>query len=414
MKKSIIALVFLALSLTLFTCQEDPTSSLPEDKDTPIANAGPDKMIYAGQYLEIDGSSSLKNSGDTLIYNWSEKHGNPYVNIIGMMAKASKFISIYPYEGKYIYYLKVDNGKKESQLDSLIITVLPRTTILFIDPFLEIAVRFGINKPNGEINENDLLSISALSVFQPVTNYSGIEKCKNITNLELWTSTTADFSNLAMLDKLRSVNLHSFSGFKSHQQSIYPIINNPSLDALIIMHASLNNIIIDNISNLKSLIIYFCNLPSTGFLNKCSSITHLDLEGTKITNFILPPELVQLEHLDIQQQGITSLPTIPSLIPIKRIIATLNKITNLNQLSNCNKLTDIYLDFNNIEDISPLANVINLEIVTLNGNQIKDISPLLGLAKLKEVRLSSAYLNEKSLNEHVPALRAKGVVVILN
>ena len=69
------------------------------------------------------------------------------------------------------------------------------------------------------------------------------------------------------------------------------------------------------------------------------------------------------------------------------------------------------LDGNQITDISALSGLTNLTELYLNGNQITDISALSGLTNLTELRLQNNPLSASSINDHIPALQARGVTI---
>ena len=80
-------------------------------------------------------------------------------------------------------------------------------------------------------------------------------------------------------------------------------------------------------------------------------------------------------------------------------------MTNLQELS---------LHRNQIVDLSPLNQLTNLQELWIGDNQIEDLAPLIantGLGSGDEVFLAGNPLNTQSLNEHIPALKARGVDV---
>jgi len=67
-----------------------------------------------------------------------------------------------------------------------------------------------------------------------------------------------------------------------------------------------------------------------------------------------------------------------------------------------------------ITDISPLGGLTNLFSLRLAGNQISDVSPLIanpGLGQGDHIDLSSNPLSDQSVNEYIPELEARGVIV---
>ena len=67
-----------------------------------------------------------------------------------------------------------------------------------------------------------------------------------------------------------------------------------------------------------------------------------------------------------------------------------------------------------IGDLSGLEFAINLDLLILHDNSIADIAPVADLPRLKLLDLRRNPLNSESLNTHVPALRNRGVGVVLH
>ena len=89
-------------------------------------------------------------------------------------------------------------------------------------------------------------------------------------------------------------------------------------------------------------------------------------------------------------------------------------IRSLAGIETAANLKRVHLDGQRITDVSPLATLTNLEDVRLNHNRIEDIGPLAanpGLDAGDVVRLRGNPLNDDSMNTHIPALQARGVVV---
>jgi hypothetical protein len=78
------------------------------------------------------------------------------------------------------------------------------------------------------------------------------------------------------------------------------------------------------------------------------------------------------------------------------------------------KLEWVALENNKISDISALGYLLNLKYVRLWDNQITNIKPLVdnaGIEKGDIVGLDGNPLDEISINEYIPTLQARGVVV---
>ena len=91
-----------------------------------------------------------------------------------------------------------------------------------------------------------------------------------------------------------------------------------------------------------------------------------------------------------------------------------NQIADVRPLAALTKLESLRLGDNQIADVSPLATLTKLTWIDLNDNQIEDISSLVantGLGGGDWVNLVNNPLSDQALNEHIPALEARGVDV---
>jgi hypothetical protein len=98
------------------------TGNLP-----PVANAGPDQTVTAGQLVTLDGTGSSDPNGDPLTYSWCLR-GKPQ----GSMATLSGANTARPtftpdIAGSYVFCLTVNDGQAGSSSDSVVIEArLPR------------------------------------------------------------------------------------------------------------------------------------------------------------------------------------------------------------------------------------------------------------------------------------------------
>ena len=89
-------------------------------------------------------------------------------------------------------------------------------------------------------------------------------------------------------------------------------------------------------------------------------------------------------------------------------------VANLDGLETVQALRHLFASSNDVADLSPLAELPSLRGLDLRDNRISDLSPLAGNENLGAgdwLALDGNPLSEKSLNEHIPALLARGVDV---
>ncbi len=123
-----------SLLLSLVGCygddSKDTSYTPPESSNVPIANAGPDQSVPAGEPATMDGTSSYDPTGETLIYHWSLDHlpsGSslstmeaPFSDNHSADASTSRFTP--DLEGTYVVELTVNNGIQDSEPDFAIVT----------------------------------------------------------------------------------------------------------------------------------------------------------------------------------------------------------------------------------------------------------------------------------------------------
>ena len=118
------------------------------------------------------------------------------------------------------------------------------------------------------------------------------------------------------------------------------------------------------------------------------------------------------DELAADKAGIENLFGLDHAINLTKLTLANNQISDLSPLASLTNLTLLRLDSNQISDLSPLASLTNLIELRLNFNQISDISPLASLiASNLKVFLDSNPLNQKSIDVHLPDLRARGLDV---
>jgi len=117
-------IVFLLLT-TLFGCgvaNEESPDNTSRDNNPPIAVAGNNQNVSIDQQVQLDGSASTDADGDSLSYYWSfaEKPGDSESNLTGENSINPVFSP--DFDGIYVLQLIVNDGKVDSDSDTVIIT----------------------------------------------------------------------------------------------------------------------------------------------------------------------------------------------------------------------------------------------------------------------------------------------------
>lgn len=231
---------------------------------------------------------------------------------------------------------------------------------------VEASIRKVLDQPVGPLEEADFLRIRELVISGAVETLGGVEYLKNLETLSVRGNRALlnDLTPLAELERLRTIN----------------IIGAPIVDLRPLRDLSL----------LTSLRVSIGRLTTLNGLGRQLELRELILTGNQIREIHELRRLLRLQKLDLASNQIRDI----------AMLTTLRGITKLNIASN------------SIVDITPLARMVSLEDVRMAANDIVDIAPLLELDRLKVVSLGNNPLSRDSLEEHIPALRARGVSIL--
>ncbi len=90
----------------------------------PIANAGQDQQTYTGNTIQLDGSNSSDEDGDSLSYSWSIT-STPIGSNAQLVNANALMPSVTPdMEGTYVFSLIVNDGTNDSVADEVVVTVI--------------------------------------------------------------------------------------------------------------------------------------------------------------------------------------------------------------------------------------------------------------------------------------------------
>ena len=222
------------------------------------------------------------------------------------------------------------------------ITVTPTSThviVTFPDSNLESAIRTAISKPSGDITEDDL---SVLTTFfddsGSITNLSGIEHCKNLTNLGIqYSGSITDISMLSTMTQLTSLDLYGATGV-TDASALSTLTN---LQTLNLGHGGNYPVALTGISTIASLTL----------------LTTLELMDRDIDN--------------------TDAALLSSLVNMFILNLSRNSFDNTSFMTNMSSLGYLSCNETAISDLSGLSGLLNLTSVSLSGcTSLTDISSL--------------------------------------
>jgi hypothetical protein len=150
---------------------------------------------------------------------------------------------------------------------------------------------------------------------------------------------------------------------------------------------------------------------------KLGALRHLSLNNNKVGDISAINSLIDLEYLSLSHNKITDITALSALYELFGLDLSHNRISDISVLgsSTLTLYNSIDLSFNDISDISALSglNIVD-DIIDLSNNQITDIKALVdnpNFRKKTKISLTNNPLSDRSLNEYIPQLKNKGILV---
>jgi internalin A len=244
----------------------------------------------------------------------------------------------------------------------------------FPDKNLEAAIRDVLkHEPKVDLTDEKLQNVYILEASgKDIKDLTGLEKCKNLTQIKLDKNKISDIKALKDLTNLGSLDL-SGNAIKD----IAPLAN---------------------LKGLQFIDLSYNQVEKLEPLGGLTSLTSLYLGGNAIKDIGPLVTLTKLWTLSLPK----------------------NQLKDLKVLEKLNKLSTVNLNDNQIEDISPLAKQTELKLLMIERNKIKDLKPLADAAKADAAgsKLFAPYLrlylagnplSDAAKSAQTEALKAAGV-----
>lgn len=236
----------------------------------------------------------------------------------------------------------------------------PNITVEFVDPVIEEAIRELLQKPNGNISEDELLSITVLGDIDrnggafgdlngEITTLSDLKWLKNLTTLSLGDCGIESLVGIENLENLEILRLR-----RNHITDLEPLLN-------------------------------------------LIKLKELDLSENPINDTSALCNLVNMESLGLGDCTNINLSPVSGMSKLKRLYASYSNITDISMLEDKIDLEYLQLFHNNISDISSLKELTNLTYLNLSLNNISNIDVLEGLPNLETVQIRDNPIPEEAL-----------------
>ena len=131
-------------------------------------------------------------------------------------------------------------------------------------------------------------------------------------------------------------------------------------------------------------------------LGLLTSLTSLDLRGSKVIDISALSNLTNLIDLDLNNTQVKDIGGLSNLTTLINLDLSNTQVKDISVLSNLTNLKYLRLNDTQVKDISVLSNLTNLNALRLNDTQVKDISALSNLIKLTVLHLNGTQVNDIS------------------
>ncbi len=294
------------------------------------------------------------------------------------------------------------------------VTILSTSFILlFEDSKLEKRVLRALSRREGPITVQEAVSLTYLeAISSDIHSLVGLEHFIALQRLILNNNQIADVSPLAPLTNLRVLYL-----FNNQIADVSPLAALNNLEWLRLSNNQIADVSpLAALNNLEGLRLSRNQIADVSPLAPLTNLEWLDLFYNQIADVSPLVALTNLEWLDLFYNPIADVSPLAPLTNLEWLRLSRNQIADVSPLVALTNLRVLRLSNNQIADVSPLATLTNLRTLVLHANQIEDISPLIantGLGKGDYVSLSSNPLSDQARTEQIPALKARGVSVVL-
>jgi len=281
--------------------------------------------------------------------------------------------------------------------------------IEFYDEGLEIIVRNIINKPEGDIFENELEGITDIHAIgdnitssenYPAVHYPQDPRTYKVNGSIQSLKDIAHFKNLKQLTLVyQSIN------------DFAPLAELKNLETLNISDNKISDLaFLKGMKKLKSLNVSYNKLTEISGIASLKNLEELDISYNKINDIKGIEKLTNLKILLLNQSwtdDTSRVRDISPLIDMKKLeILSLesNRIADFSPISSLDRIKVLNLCQNRINNIEPLSSLINMESLDLSWNDISDIRPLIGMKKLKKLKIDYDMVVNKALLRQLPEL----------
>ena len=366
-----------------------------------------------------------------------------------------------------LYYLRVDGNSITSLAPLANVTSLQ--TLRFgnnmVSSLAPLSGLTDLREISGWGNQiTDLSPISGLTTLEtltlsanPLTSMTGIENLTNLGSVNFSQNAISDLSPLSGLTGIFSLEMSS-----CQITDLSPISGLTNIQYLgLNFNSSLANLSpLSNMTGMRDLSAVSCNISDLTPLTNMTQMFHLWLYNNDISSVAPLSGMTDMEEMSLFGNNISDLSPLSGMTKMTRLFLYDNTFSDLSPLSGMTQMTELSIGNNTnitsvsalsgmtqmvtltfwhamVSDLSPLSGMTMLSTLDASENPVVNISTLQGLEALTSLNLSytdvvdllplvnntglgsgdvvSLYeansLSAESINTHIPALEARGVIV---
>jgi internalin A len=255
------------------------------------------------------------------------------------------------------------------------------TSVAFVDPNLERAVRDRLGIPSDPLTLANLASVDWLDAHNyGITNLSGLEAAANLN--WLWLDENpgiAEFNAATALPRLEYLYIRACSVSNLDFLATLPPLRELDLGA---------NPLTDIFQLSAQTQVHWLSLDRCGnitnfaILNDLTALEHLFLGGTDISNIAFAGHQPNLLELDLWGDAVTDLTPLADATNLVRLELNGNQSTNAWPLAGCTNLEWLSLGGNHFVELGFVTNLHRLWFLAVNDTSVQDLTPLSGMTNL--------------------------------
>ena len=265
----------------------------------------------------------------------------------------------------------------------------------------------------------DVSPLAAMAVLElldlarnPLADVSPLAGLTALTALDLADDQVADLAGLAAMTALEILNLAG-----NAVTDLSPLAGLTALEILNLTDNAATSL--SPLAGLTSMVwLYVSGNPAgdLGPLAGMSALQLLDARDVGATATAALSGLTAMRYLMLSDNAIVDLSGLSAMTAVEMVDVGNNNVTDLSPLAGKASLTNLRCYLNAITDLSPLTGLTALDVVDFDSNHVTDLQALVdnpGLGEGDEVDAQQNPLSDDALNIQVPALRDRGVDVIV-